>query len=123
GKLTQDARMRLHEALIAQAHYRSKELDVLRDARMRFYQLYLTEQEIGLEQQSVEVLKNALASAQARMGANQSSASDVFMAQTELGRMKNRLYEDSQQRRLIQIEINSLLNQPPEGPLGPASPP
>jgi len=123
GKLTQDARMRYHEALISQANYRAKELDVFRDIRMRYYQLYLTGQEIVLAQQSVEVLKNALASAQGRLGANRSSTSDVFMAQTELGRMKNRLYEQQQQRHLIEIELNTLLNQPQETLLGSTTAP
>ena len=36
------------------------------------------------------------------------------MVQTELRRMENMLFEQKQQRTLIQIEMNTLLNQPVE---------
>jgi outer membrane protein, heavy metal efflux system len=123
GKLSLDVRMKHHEALIAEASYRSKERDVLSEVRMRYYQLYLTDQEISLAQQSVEVLKNALASAQGRLGANVSSTSDVFMAQTELGMLKNKLFEAQQQRKLVAIDLNTLLNQDPSAPFSSAAAP
>ena len=123
GKLTNDARMKYHEALIAEAKYRATTLDVFRDVRSRYYQLYLTDQLIALAQESVNVLKQTLTSAQARLAGGQSSTADVFMVQTELRRMENMLFEQKQQRTLITIELNTLLNQPVETDLGTAQPP
>jgi len=123
GKLTNDARMKYHEALIAEATYRATTLNVFRDVRSRFYQLYLTDQLIALAQESVNVLKQTLASAQARLAGGQSSTADVFMVQTELRRMENMLYEQKQQRTLITIELDTLLNDPVEKELGTAQPP
>jgi len=123
GKLTNDARMKYHEALIAEAKYRAMTLEVFRDVRSRYYQLYLTDQLIALAQESVNVLKQTLASAQARLAGGQSSAADVFMVQTELRRMENMLFEQKQQRTLITIEMNTLLNQAVETELGTAQPP
>jgi cobalt-zinc-cadmium efflux system outer membrane protein len=123
GKLTNDAQMKYHEALIAESKYRATTLDVFRDVRSRYYQLYLTDQLISLAQESVNVLKQTLASAQARLAGGQSSTADVFMVQTELRRMENMLFEQQQQRTLITIEMNTLLNQPVETELGTALPP
>ena len=123
GKLSNDARMKYHEALIAEAKYRATTLEVFRDVQSRYYQLYLTDQLIALAQESVGVLRQTLGSAQARLAGGQSSTSDVFMAQTELRRMENMLFEQQQQRTLIAIELNTLLNQPTETALGAAEPP
>ncbi len=123
GKLTNDARMKYHEALIAEAKYRAMTLEVFRDVQSRYYQLYLTDKLIDLAQDSVGVLKQTLGSAQARLAGGQSSTADVFMVQTELRRMENMLFEQKQQRTLIEIEINTLLGQPVKTPLGrPAAP-
>jgi outer membrane protein, heavy metal efflux system len=123
GKLSLDRRMKRHEALIAAADYQAKVLEILGEARMRYYQLYLTDRQILLMEESVEVLKNALASAQGRLSANQSSAADAFMAQTELAKRRNDLFIQQQQRILAAIALNGLLNQPPETPWGAAQAP
>lgn len=123
GKLTSEAEMKYHEALIASAGYRTRLLDVDRDVRMRFYQLYLTDQKIDIARQTVEVLTNALKSAESRLASGQSSASDVFMAQTELRRMENALFEQRQERILVGVELNTLLDQDTDTPLGKAAAP
>ncbi|OGR91887.1 MAG: hypothetical protein A2992_08220 [Elusimicrobia bacterium RIFCSPLOWO2_01_FULL_59_12] len=122
GKLSYEARMKYHEARIAETAYRDKTIDVLNGVRMRYYQLYLTDEKIALARQAMDVMKAALKSAQARLGSNQTTASDVFMAQTELRKLGNALYQEQQQRSLIAIELNTLLNQPTDAPLGPALP-
>jgi len=99
GKLTNDARMKYHEALIAEAKYRATTLNIFRDVRSRYYQLYLTDQLIALAQESVNVLKQTLSSAQARLAGGQSSTADVFMVQTELRRMENMLFEQNNSAR------------------------
>jgi outer membrane protein TolC len=123
GKLTNESRMTYHEALIEEARYRAATLEVFRDLKARYYQLYLTDRLIDLAQQSVDVMKQALGSAQARLASGQASAADAFMAQTELKRMENMLFEQKQARTLIQIELNTLLNQPTDTPLGAAGAP
>jgi outer membrane protein, heavy metal efflux system len=111
GKLNGESRMKYHESLIAESKYRAVTLNIFRDVRMRYYQLYLTDQKIDLASQSVDILKNAVKTAQARLASGQSTTLDVFMAQTELRRMENEQYEQQQQRTLISIELNTLLNQ------------
>src|SRR5258708_7908423 len=111
GKLSGDARMKYHETLISKSKYRASTLNVFRDVRMLYYQLYLTAQIIDLASPSADILKNAVKTAQARLASGQSSTLDVFMAQTELRRMENELYQQQQQRTLISIELNTLLNQ------------
>lgn len=112
GKLSADSKMKYHEARIAESKYRDKILEVVGDVRVRYYQLYLTDRSIELARQSVNLMKNILSTAQSRLSSGRSTSSDVFMAQTELRKMENMLFEQEQRRTLIQIELNTLLNQP-----------
>lgn len=112
GKLSSDSKMKYHEARIAESKYRDKILEVIGDVRVRYYQLYLTDRSIELARQSVDLMKNILRTAQARLSSGQSTSADVFMSQTELRKMENMLFEQEQERTLIQIELNTLLNQP-----------
>jgi outer membrane protein TolC len=123
GKPTHEARMKYHESLIAEAAYRARLLELYKEVRMRYYQLYLSDQQSYLANQSVEVLKNALRTAESRLASSQSSALDVFMGQTELAKAENTVFQIQQQRILAQFKLNTLLNQKPETSLGEASAP
>jgi cobalt-zinc-cadmium efflux system outer membrane protein len=123
GKLSGESRMKYHETLIADAKYHSKLIDVLGEVRMRYYQLYLTDEKIRLAKQNVEALKSVLQTAQSRLASGQSTTSDVFMAQMELRKMENMLFQEKQERTLTQIELNTLLNQPTETAWGAAQAP
>jgi cobalt-zinc-cadmium efflux system outer membrane protein len=123
GKPTSESQMKRHEALIAEAGYRSKLIDILGETRMRYYQLYLTDQKIALAGETVSALHAVLRTAQSRLAAGQSSTSDVFMAQMELRRLENMLYEQKQTRTLVEAELNVLLDQPTETAWGTAEAP
>lgn len=120
GKLSYEARVKYHEARIAETALRDKTIEILNDVRMRYYQLYLTDEKIDLARQAMDVMKAAFNSAQARLGSNQTTGSDVFMAQMELRKLGNMLFQEQQQRTRIVIELNTLLNQPTDTPLGKA---
>jgi cobalt-zinc-cadmium efflux system outer membrane protein len=123
GKLSSDALMKHHEALVAEENYRAKILEVLSNVRMRTYQLSLTDEKIALAQAAVDLMSSALKTAQGRLASNQTSASDTFMAQIELRKMENDLFQQQQERVLIQVELNTLLNNPTETPIGTAQSP
>lgn len=123
GKLSLESRMKHHEALITKTRYQTLLLELSRDVRQRYYQLYLTDRATELADQSVAIMKSVLRSAQARLASGQASASDVFMAQTELRKMETMAFEQRQQRTLIQLELNTLLFRPIETPLGATTPP
>jgi hypothetical protein len=123
GKISGESRMKHHEALVAESTYRAKMNDVLSDVRIRYYQLYRTDQKISLAKQTVEALRSILQTAQSRLASGQSTTSDIFMAQMELRKMENMLFQEQQERTLAEIEINTLLDQPTDTKLGAAQPP
>jgi cobalt-zinc-cadmium efflux system outer membrane protein len=123
GKLSREAEMKRHEALIAKNEYSALELEILGQVQEMAYQLYLTDRSTQLAQQSVDVLQSALRTSQARLAGGQTSAADVFMAQTELRRMEGLAFGQRQARVLAQIQLNSLLDQPTETPLDSVTPP
>jgi outer membrane protein TolC len=51
------------------------------------------------------------------------SAADVFMVQTELRKMENRLFEEQQRRTIVEIELNTVLNQSSDTRWGAVQPP
>jgi outer membrane protein, heavy metal efflux system len=138
GKLTAESRMQGHEVLIAETAYRDKIFDVLKSVRLRYYELYMADQRIALAEESVGILQSSLRSAQNRVASSSrarsdstdmsgnpmgggsipsgNSAADIFMVQTELRKMENMLYEEKQRRQILQVELNSLLNQDTETP-------
>jgi len=123
GKRTLEARMKHHESAIAETAYRDTALEIVMGVRMAYYRLYLSEQKVILARESVDALKQALRSAQARLAAAKTSASDVFLAQVELRKMENMLFEEQQARRLAEIDLNTFLDQPTETPWAVATPP
>ncbi len=124
GKLTSEERMKYHEALIAGSHYQDTTLDVVSELRLRIYQLLLTDQLIALADQNADTMRQALRSSESRLASGSASTSDVFMAQVELRKMENMLFEQKQQRRLIESELNALLDEPVEKSWGtPLTPP
>jgi len=123
GKRTLEARMKHHESAIAETAYRDAALEVVMGVRMAYYRLYLSEQKIILARESVDSLAKALRSAQARLAAAKTSASDVFLAQVELRKMENMLFEEQQARRLAEIDLNTFLDQPTDTPWETPTPP
>lgn len=123
GKPTVEGRLKYHEAIMAEMRYRETTLDVFQETQSRYYQLYLTGESIDLLRRSADLMKTTLRTSQARLAAGQTTAADVFMAQTELRRMENMLWEQQQAKSLIAAELNTLLNDPPDAPLGLPEPP
>jgi len=114
GKLWQEAQMKHHEVAIAESNYHEKYLTLIGSLRTLYYRLYLVDEKLRLAQESVDVMRSVLQTAQARLSANQTSTSDVYMAQMELRRMENMLFEEQQERKLIQNDLNTLFQDPPE---------
>jgi outer membrane protein, heavy metal efflux system len=67
GKKRAEGAMKRHEALIAEARYRAKTLQVLAEARILYYKLYRTDQLIQQLSQNVDVMKATLRVAQTRL--------------------------------------------------------
>jgi outer membrane protein, heavy metal efflux system len=153
GKKRTEGAMKRHEALIAEAQYQAKLLDVLARARILYYKLYRTDQLIRQLTQNVEVMKATLRVAQTRlqtapkkpagstlqspgmsmggpqfpgtssMGSGQTGGADIFSLMTELGQMENMLFEERQMRVMVTYELNALLDRDLYAPVGRTSPP
>jgi len=114
GKLSNDSRMKRHEALIAEAAYRDTTLKIAGATKIIVYKLGNLERLIVLAEQNEASLQKTLGITQARLAANRGMASDVFMAQMELRRMENMVFEKKQERRSAEIELDVLLDEPME---------
>ncbi len=129
GKLSREAQMAKHEALIARAKHRATTLKVLADARTLYYRLYTSDRLTSLLAQNVETAKTLMRTAESRfsasgsMGASKPMGMDLLMLRTELGRMENMLFEEEQERALTRFRLNSLLDRPLDAPIARTEPP
>jgi outer membrane protein TolC len=148
GKKTTEGAMMRHEALIAESRYRAKALEVLAQARILYYRLYRADQLIKQLGQTVDLMKTTLRVSQSRLqapggssglsdatgmgmgggsamgsGSSGQMGADVFSLMAELSQMENMLFEEKQDRILVSLELNTLLNRPLDTPLGMASAP
>lgn len=142
AKKRTEGAMKHHEALIAEASYRAKTLQVLSEARILYHRLYRADQMIRQLSQNVEVMKTTLRVSQSRLqspkaggpsaiqgqgmsmgSSGQTMGTDAFSLMTELGQMENMLFQEKQMRTMTVYELNALLDRDLETPMGHASAP
>lgn len=116
GKLSSEARMKRHEARIAEADYRNVVLDVESRIKILAARMGTTDRQIALARENVASMRRALSATQSRIAANKGMTSDFFMAQMELRRMENMVFEKTQERKALVIELNALLDLPIDHP-------
>jgi outer membrane protein, heavy metal efflux system len=129
GKLRSEGNMLYHEAQAAEADYKAKALEVHARAKIGYYRLFRADQLVRRLEGDVELMRAALRAVRARFGAGSQELSspaageDVFGLMAELGKMENMLLQETQERRLASIELNTLLSRDPGAEVGtPAGP-
>jgi cobalt-zinc-cadmium efflux system outer membrane protein len=106
------------EAGEAEAAYRAKELDVISRARQAYALLFLSRHAIHMFEENVDLMRQFSVVAEAKYAAGKASQSDVLKAQVELSKMLNELVTLQQEKETNEAMLNTLLNRPPESPLG-----
>ncbi|MCG3205620.1 MAG: hypothetical protein KCHDKBKB_02342 [Elusimicrobia bacterium] len=121
GKLSNEARMMRHEAMIKEAAYHEKRLEVLKKAKQLFYRLAWADRLAELAKQTAGTFRLVSKSAESMLAGEKIPATDVFMIHAELETMENMVFEKKQERRLIEIELNALLDRSSETIWGTAT--
>lgn len=125
GKTTTEARMRTHEARIAEQEYRAKELDVLARVKIGYHLLLWLEKGAAALRRDAQTLKAASRVAQAKVAGGAAGAEDALILEARLKGIESQAFEWEQRRLEEEEEINSLLAAAPgtRRTLAPAPPP
>ena len=106
------------EAEEAEASYLAKERDVLSQAKQAYAMLYLSRHAIHIFEENVDLMRQFSKVAEAKYAVGKASQSDALKAQVELSKMMNELVTLRQEKETNTAMLNTLLNRPPEAPLG-----
>jgi cobalt-zinc-cadmium efflux system outer membrane protein len=123
GKNRRRARAASAEAAGAFAQADRQRLEVIRNARIAFYNLVNVQTQLDLNEKNADLLQQLLEITRIKYQAGTRMQSDVLMAETEA--RKNHATRRDLDQRLIeaQVQLNVLMNRPPEAPLGRAKMP
>jgi outer membrane protein, heavy metal efflux system len=97
---------------------RATELDIMARLKVAYYELFFVERSIDIVAKNKVLLEQMAKTAESRYAVGQTVQQDVLRAHTEITILLQRLAQLEQQRESLRAAINSLLNRPPQSPLG-----
>lgn len=118
GKLSLKGKIALVESQMYAAEYKGRELEVVKEVKNAYYELFLNFKEIELNQESLVFLEAVANIAQAKYAVGEISQEEVFKLTLEIAELSNRIQNLKRERLAKETRINTLLNKDPENPLG-----
>ena len=123
GKLARKGEAQAHEARWQMELYQAKGKEILQKVKAAYYSYFLAHRQKELFEESVNLLKHFAVVAENKYSVNKASQVDVLKAQVEYSKALNTLVTLGQEVEVAQAELNALINQPPDAPLGKPSEP
>ncbi|MGA7412632.1 MAG: TolC family protein [Bryobacteraceae bacterium] len=118
GKQRLRSNMAEKEAAAQFQELQAVELSVISRVKQAFFKLQHSDVARDVLERDRDVLKKLLAITEIRYSAGQAAQQDVFKAQIQLSLLEAKILQLDRDRRLRSAELNSLLNRPPEAPVG-----
>jgi outer membrane protein TolC len=119
GKLRLKGQNALAEASAAERDVDDMRLQLVESARMAFYDYYLVDRALTINDESLELLRRFRKNAQTRYETGLVPEQDVDQADVEIGREQDRRLELEQMRQVAVARINTLMHLPPDSRLPP----
>jgi len=107
------------------SHWNREEriLDIVRGVKETYYQIYFTDKSLEILAKNTRILEDFITIAQNRYAVGQGVQQDIFKAQLEKSKLLDMKITLEQQRRSLEIRLNSLLYRPADTPIGVISDP
>jgi outer membrane protein, heavy metal efflux system len=119
GKLPLRGQTALAEASAAGHDLEDIRLQLAESARGAFYDYYLVGRALGVNEESLALLKEFRQNAETRYKTGVVPQQDILQADVELGRQRERQLTLERMRQVSVARINTLLHLPPDSPLPP----
>jgi outer membrane protein TolC len=94
------------------------QLSVISRVQQAFFRLQHSYAARDVLERNCQLLKSLLSVTEVRYSAGKAAQQDVFKTQVQLSLIEAKLLQLDREKRLREAEINSLLNRPPETPVG-----
>jgi outer membrane protein TolC len=120
GKLNLKGDIATSESKITLQQYRELKNQLVKKTKQAYYDLYYIDQALATVASNQELLKEFVEIAETRYGVGKGIQPDVLRAQVAHSKMIDRELKLRQQREAIQAQINTLINEPADAPLGKA---
>jgi outer membrane protein TolC len=118
GKLALRGRIADTEATAEQWNYERTKLAVISNLKQTYYDLFFIEKAIATVQKDKDLLEKLAKIAEARYAVGKGMQQDVIRAQVEISKLLERLTLLEQREGVAQAMLRSLLNRPPDAPIG-----
>mgnify|MGYP001614870708 CR=1 FL=1 len=118
GKLSLKGKIALVESQMFAAEYKQKELEVINAVKNAYYDLFMNNKEIELNEQSLILLKSITKTAEAKYAVGEITQEELFKLNLELARLSNVIINLREERKAEETRLNTLINRDPEATLG-----
>ena len=122
GKLSAKKAVAAKEAQLAAVELKRMEWDLASQLKTAYYELYMVDRELEIQQELIAWLRQAVAGAQAGYATATTSQASVLQAQSELLEASSALTTLEHRREAMAAHLNHLLNRTTHAPVGRPGP-
>lgn len=123
GKRSARAAVMEREAAVAESEIAVRARDVVEEVKRVYADLFLARTHIDIHLANVDLLRQFADISAAKYATGGSSQQDVLKAVVELSKLHDDLIMMDERARLAEAELNTLLDRPPDAPIGPIGAP
>jgi outer membrane protein, heavy metal efflux system len=120
GKRSLKGQIAANASAATEQDYQAKVHEITARVKTTYAQWYVIQKAIALHLEHQALLEEFIQIANQKYAVGQTSQQDLLKAQVELSKLHNSLLVLEQEQVSAQAELNTLLNRPPETPLGKA---
>lgn len=118
GKLSLKGKIAVVEGQIFAGEYRDKQLEIINAVKNTYYDLFMNDKEIELNQESLELLKGVAKVAEAKYTVGQIQQEELAKINLEIAKLSTDVVNLKQEKQAKEARMNGLLNRSQESPLG-----
>jgi outer membrane protein TolC len=114
GKLGLKEKIALQEAKMVEERLRGKELEIVAKVKAAYADLFMAQKAEAIVREQLELIDFAVRATDARYRVGQVTQQDIFKALVEQTDLMNQLVAAEQEKAVAQVNLNTLLNRPPQ---------
>lgn len=118
GKLSSMGKAAENNASMLNEGYKALERKIIRDLKSAYYELYLVQQKIHINEENQDLMRKFVQIASKQYEVGMGKQPDILRAQTELSTLINDGINLNKEKRTAEAMINTLLNRPANAELG-----
>ncbi len=118
GKLSAMGNVAENNASMYDAQFKALEKEIIRKVKVGYYELYLVQKKIDLNEENQDLLRNFIRIAEQQYEVGMGKQPDIIRAQTELSTLINEGINLHKEKISVEAMFNSLLYRPVNLPVG-----